>query len=86
MLEMTFELDGPVFMIDRSSMIHNVRPWVRPSVRRPEPYNLPNRNRYEKNVITKKLGIDKIRCNKNYFFKTLFFSAYGKLLVEKNIT
>ena len=41
----------------------SVRPSVRPSGC-PEPYNLPNRNRYEKSVITKKLRIDKIRCNK----------------------
>ena len=31
-----------IFMIDRSSMIHNVRPSAVPPSVRPEPYNLPN--------------------------------------------
>ena len=58
-------------------MIHNVRmSWT---------YNLPNRNRYEKSVITKKLRIDKNRCNDDYFFKIVIFSAYGKLFVEKYV-
>ena len=40
-------------------MIHNVRVSESPSVR-PEPYNLPKRNRYELVVKTKKLRVEKI--------------------------
>ena len=47
-------------------------------------YNLPNRNRYEKST-TKKLRIDKNRCNGNYFFKKVILSAYQKLLTEKHV-
>ena len=46
--------------------------YVRMSVC-PEPYNLPNRNRYEKSEIIKKLRIDKIRCNEIIFSKHSFF-------------
>ena len=63
-------------MNDRSSMIHNVR-------RRPEPYNLPNRNSYEKNVITKKLRIDKIRCNEKLFFQNTLFFGLRKIISQK---
>ena len=76
------------FRIDRSSMIHNVRPSVRPYVRmsvRPSvrPYNLPNRNRYEKSVITKKLRIDKNRCNEKLFFKRTLFFGLEKSISQK---
>ena len=54
--------------------------YVRPS----GTYNLSNRNGYEKSVITKKLRVDKIRCNEELFFPNTLFSAYGKLLAEKN--
>ena len=68
-----------VFRIDRSSMIHNVRMSVRMSVRMFGTYNLPNRNRYEKTVITKKLRFDKNRC------KWSHLSAYRKLLAKKHV-
>ena len=69
-------------------MIHNVRMYVRMYVC-PEPYNLPNRNRYEKSVITKKLRIDKIRCNEKSFFQnTLFFGLSVRCILvwtNKNV-
>ena len=58
--------------------------YVPPSAVRPEPYNLSNRNSYEKSVITKKLRIDKIRCN-DFFFKKVIFLAYGEFLTEKEV-
>ena len=58
-----------IFRIDRSSMIHNIRPYVRPS----GTYNLPNRNRYEKSVITKSCAFIKISATKIIFSKHFFF-------------
>ena len=51
----------------------------------PEPYNLPNCNRYEKSVISKKLRIDKIRCNEKLFFQNTVFFGLEKLLAEKHV-
>ena len=62
----------------------SVRPSVRPSVCPSGTYNLSNRNRYKKSVITKKLRIDKNRCNEKKIKKNIF-SAYGKLLAEKHV-
>ena len=70
-----------IFRIDRSSMIQNVRMYVCPYVC-PEPYNLPNRNRYEKSV-RKKLRIDKIRCNEKLFFQNTLFFGLRKIISRK---
>ena len=67
-------------MIDRSSMIHDVRPSAVPPSVRPEPYNLQNRNSYEKSVITKKLRIDKIRCTEKIFFQNTLFFGLRKII------
>ena len=72
-----------IFRIDRSAMIHNVRPYARVSVRPSVTYNLPNRNRYEKNVITKKLRIDENRCNEELFFQKSHFFGLRKIISRK---
>ena len=58
-------------------------PARRPPSARPEPYNLPNRNSYEKSVITKKLRIDKIRCNEKLFFQNTLFFGLQKIISRK---
>ena len=64
-------------------MIYNVCPYVPPYVRPSGTYNLPNRNRYEKSVITKKLRIDKNRCNEKLFFQNTLFFGLEKIISRK---